>query len=487
MLCYNNYMKMSNFTKKLALILLSSIMFLNSMIIPIVAIAQSESPAPEAEPATWYNQGPLDFYTKVMDESNPSEIFGERYTYAQVGWIFWSIIGQIAGITPQRFREIKATLSNPETLNSAETREKIANSWAVKKTSAVTAEIVSSPPASFRYWLSTRLEKYSLVKTAHAQTSATSFGYVSLNSFLTLWTASRNFAFGLMVLIIISIAFGIMFRIKINPQTLVSIQSSIPKVISALILITFSYAIVGLLIDLMYALFGALVYGLDAAGAISGYGLDPNDLFNSFLNSSILDEAAGPIWTSVILFVVGLGLTWTVVMIPLVPFILGLAWAILVFFFKAFMMLAETYISLIINIVFGPIIILSEAIPFVKASAIGWFKSVVADLMIFFAVGVLLLLQVILSSMFDAATTIWSPPYLSINTTMLKIMIWLGIWSMIPNLRPKIYEMFEKRAAAADLPREFSGVGKAFSEGVGTSVQKGKASFGQGDAASLKK
>ena len=78
---------------------------------------------------------------------------------------------------------------------------------------------------------------------------------------------------------------------------------------------------------------------------------------------------------------------------PFAIFILGLIGSVIVFFFKGFIMLAQTYISLLINLIFGPIIILAEAIPFVKMSALGWFKSVVADILVFTAVGLLFLIQ----------------------------------------------------------------------------------------------
>lgn len=44
----------------------------------------------------------------------------------------------------------------------------------------------------------------------------------------------------------------IMFRRKIDPQTVISIQSAIPKIIISLILITFSFAICGLMVDIIF-------------------------------------------------------------------------------------------------------------------------------------------------------------------------------------------------------------------------------------------
>ena len=55
-----------------------------------------------------------------------------------------------------------------------------------------------------------------------------------------------------MVIILIAAGFMIMFRVKINPQTVVSLQTMIPKLVITLLLVTFSYAIAGLVIDMIY-------------------------------------------------------------------------------------------------------------------------------------------------------------------------------------------------------------------------------------------
>jgi hypothetical protein len=78
------------------------------------------------------------------------------------------------------------------------------------------------------------------------------YGYDGLKPIQSMWKASRDTAFSFFVLITIIFAFMIMFRVKINPQTVVSIQSAIPKIVIALLEVTFSYAIAGFLIDLMY-------------------------------------------------------------------------------------------------------------------------------------------------------------------------------------------------------------------------------------------
>ena len=41
-----------------------------------------------------------------------------------------------------------------------------------------------------------------------------------------------------------------------SPQTIVTIQSALPKIVVTLILVTFSYAIAGFMVDLVYVVMG---------------------------------------------------------------------------------------------------------------------------------------------------------------------------------------------------------------------------------------
>lgn len=82
--------------------------------------------------------------------------------------------------------------------------------------------------------------------------AATGVGFSSIRPLMNIWRAMRDVAYLLLVLVIVSIGFMIMFRTKINPQTIVNAENSLPKIIMALIYITFSFAIAGFLIDLMY-------------------------------------------------------------------------------------------------------------------------------------------------------------------------------------------------------------------------------------------
>ena len=107
----------------------------------------------------------------------------------------------------------------------------------------------SNPPASGIYWAYSGLQNAGFISESYA---AEGVGFGAIKPFIKIWSVFRNLAFILIVLILISIGFMIMFRMKINPQTVISVENSLPKIAIALLLITFSYAIAGFLIDIMY-------------------------------------------------------------------------------------------------------------------------------------------------------------------------------------------------------------------------------------------
>jgi hypothetical protein len=78
-----------------------------------------------------------------------------------------------------------------------------------------------------------------------------------------LWEKVRDIAYVFFVIVMIVVGFMIMFRSKIGGQTLVSLGNFLPGVITSLILITFSFAIAGVLIDLgsVVTSFIATLYG----------------------------------------------------------------------------------------------------------------------------------------------------------------------------------------------------------------------------------
>lgn len=115
---------------------------------------------------------------------------------------------------------------------------------------------ISVPVSSMEY-VGYLGSNFGIAKTANAQ----SVGFQGLSPVLRLWETFRNAVYLLFVLIFVVIGLGIMFRVKIEPRTVMTIQNQIPRIIVALILVTLSYAIVGFLIDIMFA-FTYLMFNL---------------------------------------------------------------------------------------------------------------------------------------------------------------------------------------------------------------------------------
>jgi hypothetical protein len=225
--------------------------------------------SPAKAQATWYNQSFQEWYGKVYDPTNPSEIFGERYTAAQVQWIIyglWSFLINTA-TGPQNAGIIQCFISNVADISTCMTQLSGLLTTSAQNPTVAAANIpakqnlwglvfASDRPLSGISYAREKLQKLSLVPVAHARTVG--FGFNKLEVIQDMWKAFRDIAFGLFVIVAVVFAFMIMFRVKLSPQTVISVQSALPKIIVALILVTFSYAIAGLLIDLMYVVIGLI-------------------------------------------------------------------------------------------------------------------------------------------------------------------------------------------------------------------------------------
>lgn len=130
---------------------------------------------------------------------------------------------------------------------------------------------ISHPPSSSIYVAAKTIEKAGFIPPSYAQEKISNprgLGFASIEYISTIWLGLRNLAYIVIALIMISIGFMIMFRMKLGSQTVIAIENAIPRIILALIAITFSFAIAGFLIDLMYisiviiaGVFGAMNIG----------------------------------------------------------------------------------------------------------------------------------------------------------------------------------------------------------------------------------
>lgn len=143
-----------------------------------------------------------------------------------------------------------------------------------------------NPPASGTYWVISGLQNAGFIPKSYA---AEGIGFAALRPFMNIWKIFRDVAYMILVLILIIIGFMIMFRMKLNPQTVISVENALPRIVISLLLITFSFAIAGFLIDLMYVIIILSISVLSNRGNF----FDATEFQNRYANPGF-----GQIWMS---------------------------------------------------------------------------------------------------------------------------------------------------------------------------------------------
>jgi hypothetical protein len=278
--------------KKAILSILASLVVFFSFA-PYLSMANAQG-APTPPPPSWYNSDFQSWYSKVYDDTNPNEIFGERYTAAQVQWVMYGLFAFLLNSTTNS--QVTSCLfknsANIEACKDLFASNAPGANLAVEKREqpSLMSLVFEERPLSGITYVKKSVQNFSLVPTVKAQT--TGFGFDALLPIQNMWRASRDMAFGLFVVAAIVFSFMIMFRVKISPQVVISVQSAIPKLIMALVLVTFSYAIAGFLIDLMYVVYGIIaVLGKDFAPGDQS----PSAIFQFLTKGQLLGiEGHGP-------------------------------------------------------------------------------------------------------------------------------------------------------------------------------------------------
>lgn len=258
---------------------------------------------------------------------------------------------------------------------------------------------------------------------------AQGLGFASLDPILGLWKMFRNVAYFFFIIIFIVIGFMIMFRARVGTQAVITAQQAIPSIIVSLILVTFSYAIAGFMIDLMYLLMflivglfnglgGGASLGADgssgiASGAILNFdwlhltgflfknsvGLTGENIgiTQEFLAAAGLGETLGNIfgWLG--------GLTLTVV----------ITIAVLIGAVRLFLELLKSYATIVLSVVLSPVMLMMGAIPGKNVFG-AWLKGIIGNLLVFPLVLLLVIMFVEFTAGGDSVTTTggFMPPFL---------------------------------------------------------------------------
>ena len=379
------------------------------------------------------------------------------------------------------------------------------NKSAIGGLSKYMAMMYSSPPADLALWIQDTGQSLGFIpKQTYAQGYPQGIGFSGLAPLLPIWKSFRNVAYLLLAVIMIVIGFMVMLRKKIDPKTVVTVQNALPRIILTLVLITFSYAIVGILIDFMYLILLIVVVILGTA-----QGLSPTEITtvqNWYVTEgmsrvfltlwtqgnqtipSILQFVFGSPWApgtaagvaglgtlgTVIAIVLGASLANPLTWIPL-AFTAGVALlfyfifvVILLFaFLRIFFMLLSAYINIILSLLIGPFQILIDAIPGNNGFA-SWIANLVVNILVFpITVGLLMLGSILASS---GVVQLWSPPLLSEGSQGsygLSGVIALGILLSIPTIVNRFKEVLKVKAAVSVT----SGFGQSISSPAATVMQ----------------
>jgi len=466
------------------------------LLFPSRILAQAAAPADIFSPTV---QDLIDEETNAAkkDTANKIEIFDARINNRQLSIIPISLSNQILCVYP----------------NCNQNKTAIG---ALTKVMAMTYEY---PPASAIAYTHDLLANAGLLaKPAYAQ----GIGFAGLAPLLPLWKASRDISYAILIIVMVAIGFMIIFRMKIDPKTVISVQAALPKIILTLILITFSYPIAGFLIDIMYLSILILIkllanaaksLPIDALGwasyirneaqqqteflggggwklltSVFSVGLIPSLFQQSFFNIPGLlglggggGVGLGLIISHIFLggvaafglpaFLGGIG---ALVGIILVIIALGLLFT----FIRITFLLINSYIQLLLAIILAPLLLLKEAVPGQSAFQ-EWIQNIIANLVVFpTTVGVLYLSWIFTAVLWSG--NLWKPPltpFVGGSTNLgggnpLAIFIGLGTIFLAPNLIASVKKAFH---AKPTLPVT---AGTAFSPVTGV-VQTGMGAMSQ--------
>lgn len=367
--------------------------------LPSVTYAQSQN-------GTWYNQSFQEWYKKVND-SPSDEIFGERYTAAQVQWVIYGLFYFILNSSSNGNGEAFSCVMSKDIKDCTKSINNLLpkNSILSQETNTTFLSAVFADRSfSGISYIKNNLADLKIIPSVHAQ--QTGFGFKALDPALTFWKNFRDMSYALFVFVIIAFAFMIMFRVKISPQAVISVQSALPKIAITLILVTFSYAIAGLLVDLMYLAI-ALISLFFRFPGLTGMGGSPLGTFTMltsgfagtgifgllliyigafFLalivvilgNNGIISLIFASIFPGVTAGVIGFGIIITILLsVVLFIALIKIVWVML-----------KTYANIILNTIFAPFIIsLGMISPSVGFGS--WLRGMVSNLAVFPTVGLL--------------------------------------------------------------------------------------------------
>lgn len=361
------------------------------------------------------------------------------------------------------------------------------------------ALMTGNPPVQTRDYLAYMGTKAGFINQAYAQDG----GFGVLDPVREIWVATRNVAYLITSLTLVVIGFMIMMRKKLDAQTVIGIQQALPSIVITLLLITFSYAIAGLMIDLMYfvlyfivqllgnnifeagdtktaidfvtrnSVFTVVLGGLFGAGGVNAQ--DAADAIAELINSVFSSGGVlGGVAAGLGGLVSGTGVGQLII-----------SGALLFAMVKLFFSLLTSYAMFIISVIFGPLMLMTNAIP--GSNAFGtWIKNLAGNAAVFPATAIFIILAAALMGGANPNFAIksgvgfggsasgapaWVPPLLfgfsaggATTSPVDALMAMIGLGMLM--LTPQFVEMVKKAFQASGGEGYGSAIGQALQYGA---------------------
>jgi len=154
--------------------------------------------------------------------------------------------------------------------------------------------LLYTPPARTNDFIAYTSQNFGVVKQAYAQ----GVGFAGISPLMKLWKTFRDITFLVLLVMFILIGIAIMLRIKVDQRSVMTIENQLPNIIVTILLITFSYAIAGFLIDFMwvtiYVVINVITSSMANPGAVTN--LVNSNIYTpppGFANQVLSDPNAG--------------------------------------------------------------------------------------------------------------------------------------------------------------------------------------------------
>ncbi len=352
-----------------------------------------------------------------------------------------------------------------------QTGDLISQNSALQSLAMATGVMYQQPISSVQY-LAFLKNKVNIVKSSYAATPGTEV----LSPLITIWEGVRNISYVFFIIIFVAVGFMIMFRSKLNPQTIINVQLALPRIIIGLILVTFSFAILSFLVDLAFFGNQLLASALEPSlidAALKNGGVDwnwkpfnnPTDSSNGFL-IYVLNRFGEDTVIGLIIKALGaIGGLFTGKFDSI--FLMIIAFSLVGSLVKIFFALLTRHVTIILSVIGAPIVFLFSALPSQNNIASTFLKTFLSAVLTFPATLLILNLALFFSVSKDSRLNNVIPPFFLgtdpasdvINT--MGGFIALGLLMVASKIPQVLDELFQvKGGAVAAAGGEISGAAR---------------------------